>query len=87
MGTGLFRIHGSKAGYSARFGDNTHPDCRRQVLSLEYEARALGIDDSPDGKKVLVFRTVCGRTVKVFVSHQQADFTIKELNQTMEPCA
>jgi hypothetical protein len=56
-------------------------------MSLEYEARAMGIDDSPDGKKVLVFRTVCGRTVKVFVSHQQADFTIKELNQTMEPCA
>jgi hypothetical protein len=87
MGTGLFRIHGSKAGYSARFGDNTHPDCRRQVLSLEYEARAMGVDDSPDGKKVLVFRTVCGRTVKVFVSHQQADFAVKELNPIESPCA
>jgi hypothetical protein len=56
-------------------------------MPLEFDARAMGIDDSPDGKKVLVFRTVCGRTVKVFVSHQQADFTIKELNPTMEPCA
>lgn len=56
-------------------------------MSLEYEARAMGIDDSPDGKKVLVFRTVCGRTVKVFVAHNMADFAIKELNPVMEPCA
>lgn len=55
-------------------------------MSLEYSARAMGIDDSPDGKKVLVFRTDCGRTVKVYVSHKQADFAIKELSPVMEPC-
>jgi hypothetical protein len=57
------------------------------VVSLEYFARAMGIDDSPDGKKVLVFRTECGRTLKVYVHHNQADFAIKELNPVMEPCA
>lgn len=56
-------------------------------MSLEYSVRAMGIDDSPDGRKVLVFRTDCGRTVKVYVSHQQADFTIKELTTITEPCA
>lgn len=56
-------------------------------MSLEYNVRAMGIDDSPDGKKVLVFACDGGLTVKVFVSHQQADFTIKELSPVMEPCA
>lgn len=56
-------------------------------MSLEYSVRAMGIDDSPDGKKVLVCRTDCGRTVKLFVSHQQADFTIKELSTVEAPCA
>lgn len=48
---------------------------------IEYEARAMGITDSDAGKKVLVFRTVCGRTVKVIVHTNQADFTVKELLQ------
>lgn len=47
----------------------------------------MGIDDSPDGKKVLVFRTECGRTVKMYVAHNMADFAIKELNPIVEPCA
>lgn len=57
------------------------------MVSLEYSARAMGIDDSPDGKKVLVFRTECGRTVKMYVAHNMADFAIKELNPIVEPCA
>ena len=56
-------------------------------MSLEYSARAMGIDDSPDGKKVLVFRTECGRTVKVYVAHNMADFVIKELSTVEAPAA
>lgn len=56
-------------------------------MSLEYEARAVGISDSPDGKKMLVFRTVCGRTVKVIVHTNMADFAVRELNPVLEPCA
>lgn len=61
----------------------------RQVLdsnmSLEYNVRAMGISDSPDGRKVLVCRTECGRTVKLYVAHNMADFTIKELNPVEAP--
>ena len=56
-------------------------------MSLEYSVRAMGITDSPDGKKVLVCRTDCGRTVKLYVAHTQADFAIKELNPVEPPCA
>lgn len=56
-------------------------------MSLEYEARALGITDSQDGRKVLVFRTICGRTVRIVLHTNQADFVIKELNPVEEPCA
>lgn len=56
-------------------------------MSIEYSARAMGVADSPDGKKVLVFRTECGRTVKMYVAHNMADFAIKELTPTQEPCA
>jgi hypothetical protein len=59
----------------------------RQAMSLEYSARAMGIDDSPDGRKVLVFRTDCGRTVKVYVAHNMADFAIKELTTVGAPAA
>lgn len=47
----------------------------------------MGIDDSPEGRKVLVFACDGGLTVKVFVSHQQADFTIKELTTVEAPAA
>ena len=49
-------------------------------MSLEYEARAMGICDSQDGKKMLVFRTICGRTVRVVVHTNMADFVFKEIN-------
>jgi hypothetical protein len=55
-------------------------------LSLEYEARAVAIDSLCD-KKVLVFRTVCGRTVKVVCDPNQADFVVRELNPVEAPCA
>jgi hypothetical protein len=53
---------------------------------LEYEARFLRITDSENGRKVLVFRTVCGRTMKVICDPNQADFVARELN-IVEPCA
>ena len=56
-------------------------------MSLEYSVRAMGITDSPDGRKVLVFATDCGRTVKMYVAHNMADFTIKELNPVEAPAA
>ena len=56
-------------------------------MSLEYEAVAVGISDPLDGKKMLVFRTVCKRTVKVLVHTNQADFAIKELTPVEEPAA
>ena len=52
---------------------------------IEYEARAMGITDSLDGKKVLVFRTECGRTLKVTVHTNQADFAIKTIGAPVEP--
>ena len=55
-------------------------------MSIEYEAKAMGIS-SIDGKKMLVFRTVCGRTLKVLVHTNMADFTIKDLTPIEEPCA
>ena len=56
-------------------------------MSLEYEARAVMVSDSQDGKKMIVFRTVCGRTVKVGCDPNQADFVMRELNPVQEPCA
>ncbi len=47
---------------------------------LEYTARAVGSHDSHDGKKVLVFRTDCGRTVKVNCDPNQHDFVLRELD-------
>lgn len=49
-------------------------------MTLEYTARAVGSYDSPDGKKVLVFRTICGRTVKVTCDPNQEDFALRELS-------
>jgi hypothetical protein len=54
-------------------------------MSIEYEAKAMGISDSSDGKKLLVFRTECGRTVKITVHTNQADFTIKQIGAPVEP--
>ena len=51
-------------------------------MSLEYTARAVIVTDSQNGKKVLVFRTVCGRTVKVECDLNQADFVKRELEPT-----
>jgi hypothetical protein len=56
-------------------------------MSLEYEVRAVGVMDAPDGSKVIVSRTVCGKTVKLFMHRGQADFVIKEINPEQEPCA
>ena len=39
----------------------------------------MGISDSVDGKKMLVFRTVYGRTLKVLVHVNMADFAVKDL--------
>jgi hypothetical protein len=55
-------------------------------VSLEYTARAVAIDSIAD-KKMLVFRTVCGRTVKVLCDPNQADFVMRELNPVEAPCA
>lgn len=54
-------------------------------MSLEYEARFLRITDSENGRKVLVFRTKCHRTVKVHCDPNQKDLVVKELN-IEEPC-
>lgn len=56
-------------------------------MSLEYDVKAIGISDSADGGKMLVCATVCNRTVKLFLSRQQGEFVIKELNPVQEPCA
>lgn len=57
------------------------------MSTLEYHARAVGITDTENGKKVLVFRTECNRTVKVFCDPNQSYFVVKELNHTEEPIA
>lgn len=60
-----------------------HPEGLK--VSLEYVVRALGVMDTPDGGKVIVARTVCGRTVKLGMHPGQADFVIKEINPVQEP--
>ena len=56
-------------------------------MSLEYEARAVAVLDSHDGRKVVVYRTVCGRTVKVTCDPNQSDFVVREFDSIQEPCA
>lgn len=54
-------------------------------MSLEYEIRAVGVLDIPDGGKVIVSRTVCGRTIRLVMHRGQADFVVKEINPVQEP--
>lgn len=56
-------------------------------MSLEYEARAVCVADSQNGRKIVVYRTICGRTLKVACDPNQADFVIRELNTVEPPCA
>lgn len=56
-------------------------------MSLEYTARAILVSDSENGRKVLVFRTDCGCTVKITCDPNQADFVVREVNPIKEPCA
>ena len=56
-------------------------------MSLEYEVRALGVMDLPDGSKAIISRTVCGRTVRLVMHRGQADFVVKEINPVQEPAA
>jgi hypothetical protein len=56
-------------------------------MSLEYSARAVGIGDGENGRKIVVFRTVCGRTVKVECDPNQADFVVRDLTPVEAPCA
>lgn len=55
-------------------------------MSLEYTARAVMVSDTENGRKVLVFRTTCGRTVKVFCDPNQCEYVTREINM-QEPCA
>lgn len=55
-------------------------------MSLEYDVRAVGVSDTPDGAKLIVFRTTCGKTVRMVMHRGQADFVIKEINPVQEPC-
>jgi hypothetical protein len=55
-------------------------------MSLEYEARAIAIDSQDGGNKVIVVRTKCHRTVKVYCDPNQADFVVLELKPIQEPC-
>jgi hypothetical protein len=55
-------------------------------VSLEYEARAIAVD-SQDGQKVIVIRTKCHRTVRIYCDPNQAEFVIQELHPMQEPAA
>jgi hypothetical protein len=55
-------------------------------MSLEYVARAVLVSDSENGRKVIVFRTECGRTVKVTCDPNQCEYVTREINME-PPCA
>lgn len=48
-------------------------------MTLEFEARAMGVSDSHNGKRVLVFRTTNGQTIKITVHENQADFAVRQI--------
>jgi hypothetical protein len=54
-------------------------------MALEYTARALGIHDSPDGKKVLCWRMSNGIALKIIVDPLMAEFVIQEITPPQEP--
>jgi hypothetical protein len=53
-------------------------------MSLEYTARAIGIADSQDGKKVIVVRTICGRTVKVICEPNQTEYVRHKIGAPLD---
>ena len=61
-----------------------HSVVRGYVVSLEYDALAVGIKDNEDGSKTIVVATKCHRTVRINMSRSQGRF-VTEIDPVQEP--
>ena len=54
---------------------------------VKYKARAIGVTDSENGKKLICFRMACGASIQVECDPNQAELVIpREQEDKATPC-